>query len=308
MTTPGRASEAVRSAYVAGSFYPGEPAALRSVVAGMLPARAARPAAEWPMPIGLLVPHAGLRYSGRVAATAWSMLMSARITGTDPGPAPTIVLLGTNHVAAWLEGIGVWASGAWSTPLGRVLVDEEVASEILHLGGPFVADRDAHGSEHSIEVQLPFLQVAVPGSRIVPLAVAAGTGADAIAAGTALGRLLGRRAAMRAAAVSPAVVLAISTDMAHYPPRAACERVTAALLPSILALDPVGLAAAEREVRRWPEAPACGMCGIQPAVVGLAALRAMGVERGELLAAATSADTAGPADRAVGYLAVAFPG
>ena len=103
-------------------------------------------------------------------------------------------------------------------------------------------------------------------------------------------------------------MLAISTDMAHYPPAETCQRVTEVLLPTILALDPDELAHAEAAIGRGhgEVEMACGMCGIEPAVLGLAALRVMGARRGVALASATSADAGADPRRAVGYLAAAF--
>ena len=136
----------------------------------------------------------------------------------------------------------------------------------------------------------------------MPLAVSAGTGPRAIEAGERLGRLLARRRA-----AGDRIVLAISSDMAHYPPADACARATEALLPAILGLDPVRLASLEEDMRLARiRGLACGMCGIEPAVLGLAALRAMGATTGTMLAASTSADAGGPPDRTVGYLAARF--
>ena len=213
-----------------------------------------------------------------------------------------IVLLGTNHRAGWLDGVAAWGSGAWSVPAGDVDVDEALAAEVVALGPPFLADRDAHLGEHSLEVQLPLLLAAAPGARIVPLAVSAGVGSGAIEAGERLGRLL---AARRAA--GGRIVVAISSDMAHYPAADACARATGILLPAILGVDPAALAALEGDLRdAGIRGLACGMCGIDPAVLGLAALRAMGATAGTELAASTSADAGGPRDRTVGYLAVRF--
>lgn len=310
----------VRSPAVAGGFYPGSRHGLEAIVGDLLADAARLPGmAAWaglPLPAGLLVPHAGLVYSGVVAAAAWSGLAAtaagsrlvgstaapAGTAGRPPAPPITVLLLGTNHRAAWLDGIGAWDAGTWRTPLGDVPVDEVVAAAIVELGPPFLADRDAHDDEHSIEVQLPLLQAVAPSARIVPLAVAAGTGSQAVDAGRRLGELLAR---LRTAGTS--IVVAISTDLAHYPPAAAAEEVTEALLPSILALDAAGLAAREAAVRqaRIPGL-VCGMCGIEPAVLGLAALCAMGATSATFLAASTSADAGGPADRSVGYLAVRF--
>lgn len=256
-----------------------------------VPGRAGQPSS----PIGILVPHAGLAYSGVVAAAGWRLVPDGA----------TVVILGTNHTAAWLHGVGAWAAGSWRTPLGDVTVDAALAAEILELGLPFGPDRAAHLGEHSIEVQLPLLRAAAPGARIVPLAVGSGAGAGAIAAGERLGSLLARRRAAGAP-----IVLAISTDMAHYPQADACVRVTQELLPMIVGLLPEELARAEAAGRGAGAPPGlvCGMCGIEPAVLGLAALRAMGATSGVALASATSADAGADPHRAVGYLSVAFGG
>lgn len=294
---------ATRPPAVAGSFYPGHPDALRALV-DVLVAEAARRhslPSDIGEPAGILVPHAGLEYSGVVAAAAWRLLGE---TGPAAGPGPaTVVLLGTNHAATWLDGIGVWDRGAWHTPLGTVTVDHDLAARVIDLGHPFMVDREAHLAEHSIEVQLPFLQVLAPAARIVPLATSAGIGAPAVAAGAALGRLLASERA-----VGRRVLLAISTDMAHYPSHDEAGAVTEYLRSAILEMDADSLAARERAVRlRRAPGLVCGMCGIEPAVVGLAALRAAGAGRGIALASATSADAGGPASRTVGYLAAAFP-
>lgn len=296
----------VREPSVAGAFYPASREWLAPMVRELFAAVRGSPGdsgrVTHALPAGLLVPHAGLVYSGIVAAAGWSRLTDT--TGWHPRPAssPTIVALGTNHGASWLHGVAAWDVGVWRTPLGDVQVDEELAGAIVDLGSPYLVDRDAHDGEHSIEVQLPLIQVAAPEGRIVPLAVSAGTGPAAIDAGRRLGELLALRRAH-----GQNIVLAISSDMAHYPPAEACEEVTEALLTPILALHPAELAARETAVRdaRIPGL-VCGMCGIQPAVLGLAALRALGAISATRLGTATSADAGGPFERTVGYLAVRF--
>lgn len=292
-------SGSVRRPAVAGSFYPASVPALTEMVAELLETARRLPGVEAarPMPLGLLVPHAGLVFSGVTAAAGWSQLRASQ-------PAPTVVLLGTNHAAGWLNGIGAWEAGAWQIPTGEVEIDAELAQAILGLGAPFTMDREAHAFEHSIEVQLPLLRAAAPGARIVPLAVSAGRHDAALEAGRRLGELLAER---RAAGNVP--VLAISTDMAHYPPDPMCRRVTETLLPPILALDGPGLASRELEIlRQRSEGLVCGMCGIEPTVVGLSALRAMGATLSTILARATSADAGGSPNETVGYLAVRFDG
>jgi AmmeMemoRadiSam system protein B len=322
----GPATAPVREPSVAGSFYPSGREHLASIVRDLLAASPpadddAEPGTRGTLPAGLLVPHAGLVYSGAVAAAGWSRLSGGnRRTGVVPAVGATsplrtadsssmhgadettVVILGTNHGAPWLRGVAAWADGSWRTPLGDVAIDDRLAGAIVGLGPPFFADRHAHAGEHSIEVQLPLLQSTAPEARIVPLAVAAGTGPAAIDAGHRLGQLLALRRAR-----GERIVLAISSDMAHYPSAAACEQVTERLLPAILAVQPAGLAAREHALL-GENIPGlvCGMCGIQPAVLGLAALRAMGALSADRLGAATSADASGPWNRTVGYLAVRF--
>lgn len=291
---------AVRPPAVAGTFYPADRAEIERLVDRCLvdAARIGRPETGPDRPsatlVGLLVPHAGLVYSGAVAAAAWGRFAAE--------PPSSIVLLGTNHGAGWLDGVGAWEAGAWSTPLGPLPVDEALAAAIVAIGPPFTADRAAHLGEHSIEVQLPFVARLAGDARIVPLAVSAGTGTRAIEAGTRLGTLLAERRAS-----GERIALAISSDAAHYPPAWLGEAVNDRLAPAIEAVDPVAVAAVEAAVvaERGPGL-VCGMCGIEPTVLGLAALRAMGVTRGRVVAAATSADVGADRDRTVGYLGAAF--
>ena len=304
---------------VAGSFYPAGAGQLATTVDELL--SAAR--AAFPPPAGLDPPAArrrprparrprllGSRGGGRVAGARCPSgragpVVAAPARSRRPAraePPPTIVLLGTNHGAAWLDGVGAWDGGPWRTPLGEVEIDRELTDAVVALGAPFAADARCHLGEHSLEVQLPFVRRLAPGARIVALSVGTGTGARAIEAGERLGGLL---AARRTAGQD--VVLAISSDMAHYPAAGVAERVTAALLPSIVSLDSAGLARAEAATRREPGV-SCGMCGIEPTVLGLAALRAMGAAPGVPLAAATSADAGGDPRRTVGYLAVGVHG
>jgi MEMO1 family protein len=290
----------VRPPSVAGSFYPADRQLLAALVDQLLAEADRASLTADPVDgsvLGLLVPHAGLVYSGVVAAAGWRLLRMPR-----PDAPATVVILGTNHGATWLDGVAAWETGAWRTPLGDLAVDTDLARAVLDLGPPFIVDHAAHHGEHSIEVQLPFLQTVGPAPSIVPLSVAAGVGEDAIVAGGRLGALLAQRRA-----AGQRVVLAISSDMAHYPPSIACARATADLLPPILRLDPAGLAGTERAITDGgTPGLVCGMCGIQPTVLGLAALRAFGATRGSRLAAATSADAGGPTHRTVGYLAAAF--
>jgi hypothetical protein len=313
MTDSPISANAIHGAADAGSLYPDDPAELARLVSGLLDeaTRRASVSSEMDTPLGILIPHAGLSYSGLVAAAAWRQFrppnIPDRVAVSNPADhaghsGSTFVILGTSHAAEPARGVGVWNANAWQTPLGKVAIDVELANAIVALGPPFSVDLEAHNNERSIEVQLPFLSTVRPAARIVPLAASAGTDEAAIAAGRRLGELLSARRA-----AGDQIILVISSDMAHYPAAEAAEAATEALLPSIASIDATGVVQIERELRFGPSVVLiCGMCGIEPMVLGLAALDAMGARVGIRLASATSADAGGPYDRTVGYLSVAF--
>lgn len=282
---------ATRAPAYAGTFYPATPADLRSLVADMLfevghPAVVPADRLE-----GVLVPHAGLAYSGRIAALGWSLVGEA---------APSsVVILGTDH-GGRADGVAVWDGDDWVGPFGSVGIDHALARRILDLGVPFVADEQAHLDEHSIEVQLPLMTATCPDARAVMLSVGLRSVRAATAAGALLGRLLrtiGEEDRMP--------ILVASSDFAHYPPDAVARDVDRRMLEHLLRLDAEGLWN-EEVVVRGLRGVACGMCGIAPAAMLLGALRELGAE-GTLLGHATSADVP-PHDpgRTVGYAAVAF--
>jgi AmmeMemoRadiSam system protein B len=284
-----------RQPAVAGSFYPAQPDRLDALVASLLAgaARVPRPDDLRPDAVaGLLVPHAGLVFSGLIAALSWALAGEIR-------PA-TIVLAGTDHQAL-AEGIGVWTGGPWRSPLGDIPVNDDLAGTIAALGPPFAPDDAAHLEEHSLEVQLPLLARTCPGARIVPLAVSPRLRSHA-RAGATLGRLLAKRRAD-----GESILLVASSDLAHYPPARICEDTDAELLVPLLQLDAEALLAGEDAVLR-ADRPGlvCGLCGIDPVRVTLGALAEMGATHGILLGAATSADAGADPRRTVGYAAAAF--
>lgn len=284
-----------RPAAVAGTFYPADPERLGQLVNTLLAdaAEAARPSRFSPDSVlGVLVPHAGLVYSGSIAALAW-LLVGEMVPST-------IVLAGTDHQAA-AAGVGVWTGGPWQTPLGDVPIDRKLALEIAALGPPFAPDDNAHMTEHSLEVQLPLLLGACPGAQIVPLAVSPRLTTHGLA-GASLGALLaGRRSA------GERVILVASSDFAHYPPARVCEEVDDILLTPLLDMDGEALDEMEEEiVRSRRPGLVCGLCGIDPVRFSIAALDQMGAKRGVLLGKGTSADAGGDPHRTVGYVAAAF--
>jgi AmmeMemoRadiSam system protein B len=213
----------------------------------------------------------------------------------------TVVVIGTEH-AGRARGVAVWPGGAWGHPLGDMVVDSALARKIVELGPPFIADEQAHGAEHSVEVQLPFLARTCPATRLVPMIVNTRVRNDAQWAGEALGRLLSETAA------SQRVVIAASSDLAHYPRLEVARGVDELMLRAICRLDAAQVLEDEEAACATPhERLGCGLCGREATRIAIAAARGMGADRGVLLEHATSVDYGhGDPARTVGYASVAF--
>jgi AmmeMemoRadiSam system protein B len=257
----------VRSPVVAGSFYPGSADRLGAEVDRLLASTRA-----WPGPAvhGIVVPHAGYPYSGPVAASAYACL-AARAA-----PA-RIVIAGPSHFVA-LRGLAVTAAGAWRTPLGDVAIDEAGRDALVAAGA--VVDDAPHRSEHSLEVQLPFLQRCCPGVPALPVTVGQGSPDEA--------------ARVLRAALGDEAVLVVSTDLSHYHDAATARRLDTRTAAAVEALDPAAIGADDA-------------CGADPLRAAMAWARALG-HRIELLDLRNSADTAGDPGRVVGYGAFAIVG
>ncbi len=151
---------APREPAVAGQFYPSDPARLEAAVRGFL-ADALPPRGE--PPIALVLPHAGYIYSGQIAADGYRQAMS--------GSYDLVVVLGTNHTSPDFRGVSIYAGTGFHTPLGVAEVDTRLASDLIAADPEFVFEPGVHRREHSIEVQVPFVQVAFPGVKILPVIV-----------------------------------------------------------------------------------------------------------------------------------------
>ena len=271
MSQPLQQSQQVRPPAVAGLFYPAEPARLRADVEAMLQAARSAVGVGAAPPAALIVPHAGYVYSGPTAALAWVRAEALR------GTVRRVIVLGPAHRVD-VRALALPGCRAMDTPLGPVSVEVPPQIEALAATGLVVSRPDVHAAEHSLEVQLPFLTVVLPGAAVVPLAV--GRVSPERAAG-AIRPFLGRTDTL----------VVISSDLSHYLPRAEARRVDDATIERILALR----ADVSHE-------EACGATGVDALLLAAA-------ERGlspRLLGAATSADTAGTPDRVVGYAAVGF--
>jgi len=247
-------------------FYPASGAVLKTVVEGWLEEPPAGPT-----PKALIVPHAGLMYSGPVAGKAYSRIIPAHKAITR------VVIIGPCHRVA-LRGLALSGATAFQTPLGAVPVDRPLVTRLQTLPHVGVAEA-AHEDEHSIEVQLPFLQVVLASFSIVP-----------VAAGEARPEEVA--ALLETAWGGPETLIVVSTDLSHYHPY---EQARAIDEETAEAIERMDVDAIEPEC-------ACGCVGLRGLLLE-ARRRGMRVERIDLR---NSGDTAGPKDQVVGYGAFAL--
>jgi MEMO1 family protein len=262
---------------VAGQFYPADPAELTALVKSYLDASAL----DEPIPAkACLVPHAGYMYSGAVAGAVFSRVQLTR----------RIILLGVRHYPRG-EDLAILSSGAWRTPLGDAPVDEELAQKLKKACPLLKEDNVAHVREHSLEVELPFLQILRPGFMFVPIAVGTHDFAALQALGIAIAEVLRES--------REEILLVTSSDMNHYESDEATRKKDSLALDQLLKLDASGLLAVCRETR-------ISMCGLGAAIAMLTAMTEVGARNAELIRYATSAEVSGDYKRVVGYAGMAF--
>ncbi len=261
----------LRQPAVAGHFYPGTAEALRRQVEKfIIPAEKVRA-------LGIMSPHAGLIYSGAVAGAVYSSIDLP----------DTFVLIGPNHTGLGAP-VSIMCEGRWKTPLGAVDIDEPLARSILSKSPRIQEDSLAHLREHSLEVQLPFIQHFKESFKIVPIQML----------DTRLETCLevGRAVADAIAEIRNALIVA-SSDMSHYERAAAAKEKDYKAIRHILALDPEGL-------YRTVKNQGITMCGYGPAAAMLAASKILGASEAKLVKYANSGDVSGDYEQVVGYAGI----
>jgi MEMO1 family protein len=262
---------------VAGRFYPSDPVELTTLVRRYTTKADATPPAHVK---ACLVPHAGYVYSGHVAGAVFSRIALPR----------KILILGVRHFPRG-EQAAILSHGAWRTPLGDAAVDESLAEALRGECSLLREDSVAHKAEHSLEVQLPFLQVLVPGFTFVPLALGAVRFEDLVLVGEGVARAL--------VSLLEDVLLLTTSDLNHYEDDATTRVKDGKAIEQLLALKPRAL----YDTCRREE---ISMCGLGPAVAMLTALHALGARKAELVKYATSADVSGDVQAVVGYAGMTF--
>ncbi len=266
-------TEEVRRTAVAGAFYPGAREDLDRLLDRLVPAAEDRHEL-----LACIAPHAGYVYSGGVAGELYRHLDVPR----------RVVVLGPNH-----SGLGTPVAVAphawWSTPLGRLAVDRELAELLLDKVPEARSDALAHRREHSIEVQLPFLLRRRPDVEVLPLCLGHLDLGECLSLGTALAEVV--------AELDEPVGLVASSDMTHYEPDGAARRRDRQAIDAALARDPRLLYETVRRER-------ITMCGVIPATVALEAADRLGARAAHLLAYATSGEVSGDDSAVVGYAGI----
>lgn len=262
----------VRRPCVADQFYPGNPDTLRKMIEGFVEA------CEKEEVIGAISPHAGYIYSGRVAGILFSHILIP----------DNVLLLGPNHTGLG-EMVSLYPEGHWETPLGEVEVNGDLSRLILERIPLVREDTLAHLREHSLEVQIPFLQYFNPSVRIVPITIMHMDLERCIEVGRALGDLLKD--------YGEKVLILISSDMNHYESQDVTISKDMEAIEEILRLD-------TRRLWRIVRERDISMCGIIPAVVGIEACRRLGAKEARLLKHMTSGEVSGDYGHVVGYAGI----
>lgn len=271
-------AEKIRESVIAGTWYPGHPERLTREIRGYL-SRTRVPDLPGRL-VGLIAPHAGYMYSGPVAAHAYKVL--------EGKPFSRVVILAPSH-RAYFNGASIYHLGGYRTPLGVVPLDRELVDALLEKRDLFSYVPQAHAQEHSLEIQLPFLQVVLKDFRLTPILLGDVSYEDCRAIAQALTQVIGERP----------VLLVASTDLSHYYSYEEARRLDGKVLELVERFDPESLHAALQKRE-------CEACGAGPLVTTLGAARALGATRAHVLHYANSGDVTGETRGVVGYMAAAL--
>ncbi len=263
----------IRHPVVAGQFYPSSASQLTAMIEGFVDEKAVKEDV-----IGLVSPHAWYVYSGPVAGAVIS-----KIKFKD-----TFIIMGPNHTGSG-KPLSIMTQGTWKTPLGEVEIDSELGKRILAISSHLEEDSAAHSYEHSIEVQLPFLQYFKKDIKIVPIILAYSTGATY--------KEIGKEIARAIKELNKEVVIIASSDMTHYEPHESAQRKDTQAIEAILELN-------EDELLRRVDELNISMCGYAPTVSLISAAKELGAKTAELVRYQTSGDTSGDYSSVVGYAGI----
>ena len=275
----------IRSAAVAGRFYPASTAVLKQSIDLFL--SEAIPASV-ENPLAIIAPHAGYIFSGQICADAYSQVRNHAYD--------TVVILGTNHTSPHFDKVSIYSGDGFKTPLGIAPVDKEVISALMRASKDCLLDTTVHDKEHSVEVQVPFVQVLFPQAKIVPIVIGKPDISLCQRFGESLaGVLTGRRA-----------LIVASSDLSHYPSYADAVKVDAETLQAITKMDPDALhKTLDSFFNRRIDNLHTEACGEAPILAAMSAAKSLGAQGAKIISYANSGDVSiGESQRVVGYGAV----
>jgi len=260
-----------RNPAASGRFYPAGETALRRQIETYMQGTGERKA------IAVVAPHAGYDFSGRTAGAVFS---EVKVPGTA-------IILGPNHWGAGSE-FAIMSEGSWDMPLGEVKIDSEVGASLKKACDLLEEDAAAHANEHSLEVEVPFLQHVNPDVQIVPIALSS--------ISERMLEELGKAIAETIKNAGKEILIVASTDMNHYESQSRTVEKDQLAIERVQALDPEGLLTT------------CGqhhisMCGVVPTAITIQACKKLGAKKATLVKHATSGDVSGDYDAVVGYAA-----
>ena len=272
----------IRKPAVAGQFYPSDKIELLKTVKSCLNTGAKKEKA-----IGVVSPHAGYIYSGQVAGSVFSSIEVPKV----------VVVISPNHTGRGAPA-AIISDGEWETPLGRVKIDGRFARALMEECPNLREDALAHTFEHSLEVQLPFLQVLRPDVNIVPITVSHLRFSSCEELGHAIAQVVRKiTPSPNGVELGENVLIVASSDMTHYEPCDVAKQKDSLAIERILALDARGLldTCAREDIT---------MCGVVPVAIMLIAAKELGARSGKLIKYATSFDVTRDYDQVVGYAGI----
>jgi len=270
--------EQIRESVIAGSWYPGNASRLQQEVQDYLSqASVADFKGEL---IALISPHAGYRYSGQVAAYAYKILETHKFD--------TAVVIAPSH-RAYFKGVSVYDQGGYRTPLGVVPLDKEFVAELKERESRISYVAEAHSQEHSLEIQLPFIQVVMPEGKLVPLVMGDQSFDTCQWLAQALAHCIRGKS----------VVVVASSDLSHFHPYNEAKRLDQVVVDRVNAFDPRGLS-------NDLAGGKCEACGGGPMVTAMLVARELGANKSRVLHYANSGDVTGDHSGVVGYMAAAL--
>lgn len=269
-----------REPAVSGMFYPDDPTVLRKDVENYIRSAIVPDMKEHI--VGIISPHAGYMYSGKVAAHAYKMIVKK--------PYDSVVLIGPGH-HAYFNGAALWNKGSFRTPLGRVDIDEDIALEMIRTGGIIKTSLDTHRGEHSLEVQLPFLQTVLDGFKIIPIVMGTQTIGACRELVQAMSTIL--------QASKKRFLIVGSTDLSHYYDYAEAKRLDEFVVKCLDMFDIPGMI----DVFETGKAEACGA---GPVIATMMLSEKLGAVHGKVLKYANSGDVSGDKGSVVGYVSAVF--